>query len=681
MKLVITEKPSVAQSIAKVIGAKKRFDGYLEGNGYIVSWCIGHLVEMVPPEGYSEIYRRWKLETLPILPEEWKHRVSEKTKKQYDTLVKLMARKDVDSLICATDAGREGELIFRLVYNQAHCQKPVERLWLSSMEDQAIQEGFQNLKPGKEYDNLYRAALCREQADWLVGMNATRLFSCLYGQTLPMGRVMSPTLAMLASREEKIEAFVPEEHFTVKLNLQGFQATSEKLKTREEAEAILDSCKKGQFAEVVKLERKEKSEKAPQLHDLTSLQRTANRTLGYTAQQTLDYAQALYEKKLITYPRTDSKFLTDDMSGELDHIAQIAGQITHELFPLDIPVKQVCNSKKVSDHHAIIPTETAGSYDIESLPAGEKKLLELLCRRTLAALDKPFRYEETVATIRCGDTLFTAKGKVVLEPGWRSYVEESKKMVRLPDGLSMGDEYVLKGADIQTGHTTAPEHYTEDTILSAMETAGKEDMPEDAERRGIGTPATRAGILEKLIRCGYVERQGDKKKKHLVPTARGRNLAKILPEMLCSAQLTAQWEKMLLGIEQGAIPPDVFMDGIVEMVQVLCADTAIDQSSPLAQLASVGKCPHCGAPVLERKQGFFCSGTDCKFALWTNNKFFETKGKRITREIAEKLIKDSYVTLTGCKSKRTGRSYAASVTMQLREDGSPNFSLLFANDF
>lgn len=681
MKLVITEKPSVAQSIAKVIGASRRFDGYLEGNGYVVSWCIGHLVEMVPPEGYGEIYRRWKLETLPILPEEWKHRVSEKTKKQFHTLVKLMARKDVDSLVCATDAGREGELIFRLVYHQAKCEKPVERLWLSSMEDQAIREGFQNLKPGSEYDNLYRAALCREQADWLVGMNATRLFSCLYGQTLPMGRVMSPTLAMLTEREQKISAFVPEEHFTVKLEFTGFQAASEKFKTKEDAEALLNGCNKGRLAEVVKVQRKEKSEKTPQLHDLTSLQRAANRALGYTAQQTLDYAQALYEKKLITYPRTDSKYLTDDMAGGLEEIARIAGQITHELFPMETPPKQVCNSKKVTDHHAIIPTATAGSYDINSLPAGEKKLLELLSRRTLASFDRPFRYEETVATIRCGGDFFTAKGKVVLEPGWRSYAESDQKMTRLPDDLAVGDEFVLKKADIHTGHTTPPEHYTEDTILSAMETAGKEDMPEDAERKGIGTPATRAGILEKLIRCGYVERKGDKKKKHLIPTAKGMELARILPEMLCSAQLTAQWEQMLLGIEQGAIQPDVFMDGIVEMVQILCADTELDSSSPLAQIASVGFCPHCGAPVLERKQGFFCSGDGCKFALWSNNRFFESIGKRITRETAEKLVKDSYVVLNACKSKRTGRNFSATVSMNLREDGAPNFSLMFANGF
>lgn len=681
MKLVIAEKPSVGRSIAKVIGANRKFDGYLEGNGYIVSWCIGHLVEMVPPEDYGENYRRWKLETLPILPQQWKHRVSEKTKKQYDTLVKLMARNDVTSLICATDAGREGELIFRLVYNQAHCQKPVERLWLSSMEDKAIREGFRNLKPSSEYDNLYRAALCREQADWLVGMNATRLFSCLYGQTLPMGRVISPTLAMLTEREEKIDAFVPEEHFTVKLDFGTFQASSEKMKDQAQAKALLDSCKKERFAEVIKLERKEKSEKPPQLHDLTSLQRAANRGLGYTAQQTLDYAQALYEKKLITYPRTDSKFLTDDMADDLEKISQISGQISHELFPVDTPAKQVCNSKKVSDHHAIIPTATAGSYDIDALPAGEKKLLELLCRRTLSALDRPFRYEETVATIRCGDAVFTAKGKVVLEPGWRAYMEDNKKLVRLPDNLTTGDEFVLKGADIQTGHTTAPEHYTEDTILAAMESAGKEDMPEDAERKGIGTPATRAGILEKLIRCGYAERKGDKKKKHLVPTAKGRDLAKVLPEMLCSAQLTAQWEQLLLGIEKGAIAPEVFMDGIVEMVQVLCADTEVNTSSPLAQASSIGVCPHCGAPVQERKLGFFCSGDGCKFALWNNNRFFESIGKHITREIAEKLVKDSYVTLNHCKSKRTGRNFSATVSMKLREDGSPNFSLMFENGF
>lgn len=679
MKLVITEKPSVAQSIAKVIGANKRFDGYMEGNGYLVSWCIGHLVEMVPPEGYGEIYRRWKLDTLPILPKEWRHQVTEKTRKQYNCLSQLMARNDVQSLICATDAGREGELIFRLVYAQAHCTKPVERLWLSSMEDQAIYEGFQNLRPGYEYDNLYLAALCREQADWLVGINATRLFSCLYNQTLPMGRVMSPTLAMLANREEEIEAFVPEDHFTVKLDFPGFQASSEKFKTRTMADSLLETCKKKQYAVVAKLEHKEKSEKQPQLHDLTSLQRAANRSLGYTAQQTLDYAQALYEKKLITYPRTDSKYLTDDMAGQLEHIAQVAGQIIHELHPLGIPAKQVCNSKKVSDHHAIIPTATAESYEIDALPAGEKKLLELLCRRSLAAFDKPYRYEETVVTIQCADTIFTAKGKVDLDTGWRTYSSENKKTVRLPDGLTVGDNLPINGVCIQNGRTSAPDHYTEDTILSAMENAGKDDMPEDAERKGIGTPATRAGILEKLIRCEYVERKGDRKKKHLIPTARGRNLAKVLPEVLRSAQLTAHWEQMLLGIEQGEIHPDAFMAGIVEMVRLLCSDTVMDTASPLAHLASIGVCPHCGAPVMERNYGFFCSGTNCKFAIWGNNHFFESIGKQITGEITGKLIKDGHVNLRNCRSKRTGKSFSAAVFMNLRDDGSPTFSLVFEN--
>lgn len=678
MKLVIAEKPSVAHTIANVIGANGRKDGYFEGNGWIVSWCIGHLVEMSPPECYGEIYRRWKIEHLPILPEKWLHRVSDKTRNQYHCLVKLMARDDVQRIVCATDAGREGELIFRLVYEQAKCRKPVERLWISSMEDEAIREGFANLRPGTEYDNLYRAALCREQADWLVGMNATRLFSCLYGQTLPMGRVMSPTLAMIAEREQEIMEFVPEEYFTVKLNLGTLEASSEKFRDEESAQALREACLRSETAEVVDLQKKEKQEKPPLLHDLTSLQREANRTLGFTAQQTLDYAQSLYEKKLITYPRTDSKYLTEDMADRLNDIAVVSAQISGEMFPMDFFGNRICNSSKVSDHHAIIPTVTAGGYDLEQLPAGERKLLDLLSHRFLAAVDRPFRYEETTAVLRCGGHDFTAKGKMVLEKGWRVYDKEDKKMTHLPDTLEKGIAVPLKDAAVHTGKSSPPDHYTEDTILSAMESAGKEDMPEDAERKGIGTPATRAGILEKLIRSGYVERKGSKKKQYLLPTSKGQALAQILPEMLRSALLTAQWEQQLLQIEKGRMQPDSFIEGIQEMVKVLCADTRPVKDSSLSKVASVGICPHCGNAVIEHRQGFFCTGDGCKFAIWSNNRFFESIGKRVTRDMAEKLVKDGYVVLNNCKSKRTGRNFAGTVSMNIREDGSPHFNLVFS---
>ena len=511
MKLVLAEKPSVAQSIAKVLGAAKREDGYLEGNGYVVSWCVGHLVELAQPEVYDAKYSKWAYADLPIFPMDWQYEVSAGTKKQFGILKKLMAREDVASLVCATDAGREGELIFRLVYHKAGCRKPFERLWISSMEDVAIKEGFENLRSGTEYDALYEAALCRERADWIVGINATRLFSTLYGQTLNVGRVMTPTLAMAVMREAAISAFKPELFYTVQIGLDGFTAASERFKTKAAAEAVKQSCS---VAIVQKAECKEKTEKPPALYDLTSLQREANRVLGYTAQQTLDYTQNLYEKKLVTYPRTDSRFLTEDMAHSLTDLVKLA----FHTFPVEdvdnIPVhaEQVVNNKKVTDHHAIIPTRELQKCNLSELPKGELAILQLISNRLCVAVGDPHRYAETVIELDCGGTVFSTKGKTVVQDGWKALVQKndstkSDENVQTLPSVSVGDEMTVSGTEIKEGKTSPPKHFTEDTLLSAMETAGADEMPDEVERKGLGTPATRAGIIEKLVRIGFLERK------------------------------------------------------------------------------------------------------------------------------------------------------------------------------
>ena len=528
MKLVLAEKPSVAQSIAKVLGAAKREDGYLEGNGYVVSWCVGHLVELAQPEVYDAKYSKWAYADLPIFPMDWQYEVSAGTKKQFGILKKLMAREDVASLVCATDAGREGELIFRLVYHKAGCRKPFERLWISSMEDVAIKEGFENLRSGTEYDALYEAALCRERADWIVGINATRLFSTLYGQTLNVGRVMTPTLAMAVMREAAISAFKPELFYTVQIGLDGFTAASERFKTKAAAEAVKQSCS---VAIVQKAECKEKTEKPPALYDLTSLQREANRVLGYTAQQTLDYTQNLYEKKLVTYPRTDSRFLTEDMAHSLTDLVKLA----FHTFPVEdvdnIPVhaEQVVNNKKVTDHHAIIPTRELQKCNLSELPKGELAILQLISNRLCVAVGDPHRYAETVIELDCGGTVFSTKGKTVVQDGWKALVQKndstkSDENVQTLPSVSVGDEMTVSGTEIKEGKTSPPKHFTEDTLLSAMETAGADEMPDEVERKGLGTPATRAGIIEKLVRIGFLERKGDKKTKHLIPTHKGKTV-------------------------------------------------------------------------------------------------------------------------------------------------------------
>lgn len=570
MKLVLAEKPSVAQSIAKVLGATKREDGYLEGNGYVVSWCVGHLVELSQPEAYDEKYNKWAYADLPIFPDQWKYQVSASTKKQFGILKKLMARKDVESLVCATDAGREGELIFRLVYQQAGCRKPFERLWISSMEDSAIREGFEQLKPSTEYDALYEAALCRERADWLVGINATRLFSTLYGQTLNVGRVMTPTLAMVVMREAAISAFRPEPFYTVELAFQDFTASGERMKQKVLADDVARKCV-GSVLNVTKAENKEKSEKPPALYDLTSLQRDANRVLGFTAQQTLDYTQSLYEKKLVTYPRTDSRYLTSDMKDMLPELIKSLFNI----FPVEdvknVPVHaaQVINDKKVSDHHAIIPTKEAIKCSLDDLPKGEQAILRLIATRLFCAVGEPFRYNESVIELSDGNYIFSAKGKTTVQSGWKIFsgkpADKDKEGEKQLPSLTVGEGLSVYSTEVKEGKTSPPKHFTEDTLLQSMETAGADEMPEDAERKGLGTPATRAATIEKLVRIGFLERKGDKKTKHLISTHKGTALVTVMPEQIQSPSMTADWEEKLLMIERGEYDSNAFLKEIQDI--------------------------------------------------------------------------------------------------------------------
>ena len=688
MKLVLAEKPSVAMSLSKVIGANQRGDGYMEGNGYLVSWCVGHLVELSQPEAYDEKYAKWRYDDLPILPEHWQYQVSASTKKQFGILKKLMQRKDVESLVCATDAGREGELIFRLVYHQCSCKKPVERLWISSMEDSAIREGFQKLRPGTEYDALYEAALCRERADWIVGINATRLFSCLYGQTLNVGRVMTPTLAMVVMRDAAIRAFKPEPFYSAELKFRDFQAGGERMKEKAEAEKLVAECCQAGSAIITKVEQKEKSEKPPALFDLTSLQREANRQLGFTAQQTLDYTQALYEKKLVTYPRTDSRYLTDDMAPlvpELVSVIQQSFQIQPDA-PAPVNAAQVVNSKKVTDHHAIIPTKTAAGYDISSLPSGEQAILTMLAVRLICAVGTPCRYTETIVEAECAGQKFRTKGKTVTDMGWRRYAEKPAEDAEknaeagdLPE-LSEGMTLELAGVDLKEGKTSPPKRFTEDLLLSAMESASSDEFPAGVERKGIGTPATRAAIIEKLVQKGFIERRGDKKTKYLCSTDKGNALVTVVPEQIQSPSMTADWEEKLLKIEHGEYDSDAFMGEISNMVSGLVKTyEAVKGADVLMQpeRKTIGSCPACGSDVCETTKGWFCRDKSCKFALWKENRFFQTLGKQMTEELARQLLNQGKARLTHCYSKKSGRYYDTTVHVETGEDGAAAFKLEF----
>ncbi len=679
MKLVLAEKPSVAQSIAKVIGAVSRKDGYLEGNGYIVSWCVGHLVELAEPETYDEKYKKWTYDDLPIMPSKWKYEVSSVTRKQFGVLKNLMKREDVDCLVCATDAGREGELIFRLVYHQCHCTKPFERLWISSMEDRAIKDGFENLKPSSAYDRLYEAALCRERADWLVGINATRLFSCLYKQSLNVGRVMTPTLAMTVQREAAISAFKEESFYTVEVGCEGFTAISERYQEKEEAEADRKKCEANGTIEVIKVQTKEKSEKAPALYDLTSLQRDSNRLLGYTAKQTLDYAQSLYEKKLITYPRTDSRFITEDMENGLSELLETTQKFINKELA-EVETKQIINNKKVTDHHAILPTKEIASTNVSELPSGELAILNLICQRLLVSVSKPHIFEETTVELACGSLPFKAKGKTVLSKGWNVLnPKEEKEKNQIPK-LCDGDILNIQKVEVKEGKTSPPKHFTEDTLLSAMENASADEMPKEVERKGIGTPATRAGIIEKLVQKGYIKRVGDKKTKNVIPTDVGVALVTVMPEQIQSPTMTAEWEEKLIGIEKGETEGEAFMEDIQTMVRNLVGTYEVVKGAEVIMPNKnhvVGRCPHCGSEVIERQKGWFCDNKRCRFVLWKDNAFFTYIGKKINPHIVDQLLRDGKARLKDCKSKKTGKSYNADVLLSTEADGRAKFSLSF----
>lgn len=694
MKLVIAEKPSVAMSLAAVLGATERKDGYLEGSGYLVSWCVGHLLELAQPEAYKEQYAKWRYEDLPILPENWKYEVPKDKKTQLALLCRLMKDKRVDSVVCATDAGREGELIFRLVYEYAGCNKPMERLWVSSMEDAAIREGFDHLRPGSDYDKLYDAAVCRAGADWLIGINATRLFSVLYGVTLNVGRVMSPTLALLVQRESDIESFISKPFYVPEITCGGFTASGEKMTERSEAEKIRVDCDHNS-AFVRSVEKQVKTIQPPRLYDLTTLQRECNRIYGYTAQQTLDYVQSLYEKKLATYPRTDSQYLTKDMQ------ATAASLILwlRDNMPFgkgcagEPDIDRVTDDSKVTDHHAIIPTVEIARTDLSELPSGERDVLTLLAVRLLCATTQANRFEAVTAILDCQGHTFTAKGKTILQSGWKEVERIHRMSIRQSETehrehedaalpvLQEEQTFETVSASLREGKTSPPKHYTEDTLLSAMETAGAEDMPEDAERKGLGTPATRAATLEKLVSAGFVQR----KKKQLIPTEKGRNLIAVLPDNIKSPILTAEWESMLKQVEHGELSATSFMDQIADMSRTLVKEhTAPEKrfadlfpSSRETAHEAVGVCPRCGAPVYEGKKGFFCDNRECSFALWKDNRFFSSKKKSITKSVAAALLKESRISMSGLYSEKTGKTYDAEVILDDTGGKYVNFKLEF----
>ena len=673
-QLVIAEKPSVARSIATVIGADEKQTGYWQGGGYLVSWCIGHLVSFAEAGQYGEKYCKWRYEDLPILPQPWQFIVPDEKKQQFEVLRALLNRPDVDSVTAATDAGREGELIFRFVYQMADCTKPVKRLWISSMEDAAIREGFANLRPDSDYDALYQSALCRAMADWLVGINATRLFSVLYHKTLTVGRVQTPTLKMLVDRDAKILRFQKEKYYTVGIQSGSLKADSGRIASMDEANTLKSTCA-GTSAICTSIKRERKAEQPPKLYDLTTLQREANRLFGFTAKQTLDYAQQLYEKKLLTYPRTDSQYLTEDMGQTAQHlVSDLLGLLPFaQGLDLTPEVGRILNSKKVSDHHAIIPTAEFAKQGFTGLAESECKLMNLVCSKLLCAVAAPHEYETVTAVFSCAGNEFAAKGKTVLVPGWKEIDqrfhstlktdgdEETEALNTLPE-LAEGQSFSAV-ADISEHFTSPPKAYTEDTLLSAMERAGAEDMPENAERKGLGTPATRAAILEKLVQMGFVQRKG----KQLVPTKDGINLAVVLPESLTSPVLTAEWENRLTEIAKGNADPDEFMAEIEaqvhQLVKTYSCISADKQNLFQSERVIIGKCPRCGENVYEGKKNFYCGNRSCQFVMWKNDRFFEQRKKAFTPKIAAALLKNGKAKVKGLYSEKTGKTYDATVLL------------------
>ena len=673
MILVIAEKPSVAQSIAKVLGATSRKDGYLEGNNYIVSWCVGHLVGLADASSYNERYAKWRYDDLPIVPEEWLFEVPKDKAQQFKILRDLIKDKRVTELVCATDAGREGELIFRLVYHKAGCTKPFKRLWISSLEDAAIREGFNHLRDGSDYDKLYEAALSRSKADWIVGINGTRLFTTLYKKKLVVGRVQTPTLAMLVEREGKITTFHKEKYFNVHVERDGLIADMEKIKTEEEAKTIAAACDKKQ-AVVSSVRKETKTVNPPKLYDLTTLQREANRYFSFTAQQTLDLVQSLYEKKLLTYPRTDSQFITDDMEGTARKVIDI---ICRKVSIFDgirhnPDMKRIINNAKVTDHHAIIPTVQLEKQDISELPQSEQKVLSLVGMRLLAATGEKHIYDETRITLSCEGYEFKSKGKTVTQEGWKAVEQRFKASLKTKDkedpekvlpAVNENDILSPVSASVTEHYTTPPKPYTEDTLLSAMETAGNDEFDEETEKKGLGTPATRAGIIEKLVKSGFIERKG----KSLVPTKDGSNLVCVLPEQITSPTMTAEWENTLMQIERGNADADVFLKGIVQMTGDLVKAYPFLSDAEANRFESgkevVGKCPRCGSPVYVGKGNYYCSSKECSFCMWEDNKFFASKKKKLTKKIAKELLDKGWCRVKGLYTPKKPQLYDAIIKL------------------
>ena len=674
MQLVIAEKPSVAQSIAGVLGATERKDGYMEGNDYIVSWCVGHLIELAQPESYDEALQKWTYESLPIIPDTWKHEVKSDTKAQYKVLYQLMHDNRVDSVVCATDAGREGELIFRLIYNMAGCDKPMQRLWISSMEESAIKEGFSNLRPGCEYDRLYESALCRQEADWLVGINGTRLFTVLYGgKALKVGRVQTPTLAMLVDREAKIMNFKKEAYYVAHILGNGLDAVSEHLRDKAEAEKIAGACANGQ-ALVTAVVKEEKWIAPPKLYDLTTLQRDANRLFGFTAKQTLEYTQSLYEKKLVTYPRTDSQYLSDDMEGTARNVIEaIFNSLLFEQNIMFNPdVKKVLNSKKVTDHHAIIPTMEIVKQDLKAIPESEMKILSLCANRLLCATAEKHIYNSTKAELTCNGMVFKVSGKEIWKNGWKDFEDffknsyktsedkkdsdDAKKLPELTEGMTI----TVEDTRVSEHFTQPPKHFTEDSLLFAMERAGSEDMDDDVERKGLGTPATRADIIEKLVKDGFVKRE----KKQMIPTEDGMKLITVLPDVVKSPKLTADWENELIQVSKGEVSAGQFMAGIKAMVSDLVKtyhSVSEEQKNMFAQEQKVfGKCPNCGKDVVNGKYGAYCTGR-CSMNI------NRVMGKVLTEEKVENLLAGKKILLKGLTSK-AGKKYDAYIIPEGTEE-------------
>ena len=673
MILVIAEKPSVGAAIGKVLGASSRKDGYLEGNNYIVSWCVGHLVGLADASSYDERFAKWRYSDLPIVPEEWLFEVPKDKQKQFKVLCDLMRDKRVTELVCATDAGREGELIFRLVYKKAGCTKPFKRLWISSLEDSAIREGFAHLRDSGEYDRLYEAALARSKADWIVGINGTRLFSTLYHKKLVVGRVQTPTLAMLVEREGTITTFHKEKYFNVHISKDSLTADMEKVKTEDEAKAIAAACDKKQ-AVVSYLKKETKTVNPPKLYDLTTRQREANRYYGFTAQQTLDLVQSLYEKKLLTYPRTDSQFITEDMESTARQVIGIVSRkvplfegIIHEP-----DIGRITNNAKVTDHHAIIPTVQLENQDLTELPESEQKIIRLVAMRLLSATGEKHIYDETSVTLTCEGYEFKAKGKTVVQDGWKSVERCFKETLKSKEKdeperslPSLNEKDILSSVDssVTEHYTSPPKPYTEDSLLSAMETARNAEFDDDTEKKGLGTPATRAGIIEKLVKGGFVERKG----KSLVPTKDGNNLVCVLPEQITSPTMTAEWENTLMQIERGNADSNKFLSGIVGMTSELVKAYPFLSDSEANRFdtgrESIGKCPRCGLPVYVGKGNYYCSNKECSFCMWEDNKFFSSKKKKLTKKIAAELLDKGWCRVTGLYTPKRPQLYDAVIRL------------------